>query len=63
MFVDQLDREGLIMLDQFEGLQLTPSESSHLMDIFNKVPLPDADAPRSDQPMDRKISDSSFQKT
>ncbi|VVB12720.1 unnamed protein product [Arabis nemorensis] len=48
MFVEQLDREGLIRLDQFEGLQLTPSENSHLTDIFNNVSLSDPNASGAD---------------
>ncbi|VVB11621.1 unnamed protein product [Arabis nemorensis] len=63
MFVNQLEREGLILLDQFEELQLTPSESSDLTGLFNKVSLPDPDVRVHDLPMDRKVFESSFQNT
>ncbi|VVB15250.1 unnamed protein product [Arabis nemorensis] len=64
IFVDHLDRERLIMLDhQFEGLQLTPSESSHLMDLFNQVPQPGHGVPRGDPPMDPKLFESTSQNT
>uniref|UniRef100_A0A565CR50 Uncharacterized protein n=1 Tax=Arabis nemorensis TaxID=586526 RepID=A0A565CR50_9BRAS len=63
MLVEQLDREGLIRLDQFEGLQLTPSENSHLTDIFNKASLSDPNASGGDIHIDRKLFESSFQNT
>ncbi|CAH8263788.1 unnamed protein product [Arabidopsis lyrata] len=63
IFVEQLEREGLIPLDQFEAIRLTSSESSQLKAVLNEVPPTTPDDPGDEPHTKLKLSESNFRRT
>ncbi|CAL9219068.1 unnamed protein product [Arabidopsis halleri] len=63
IFLEQLEREGLIPLDQFEAIRLTSSESSQLKVVLNEVPPTTQDDPGDEPHTKLKLSESTFRST